>query len=63
MLVNSQNTINMALYEKLNFDFIHDIAPIVWIDKVPLVMEVNPVAAGQERPPNSSPTRRPIQAS
>lgn len=42
LLVNSQNTINMALYEKLNFDFVRDIAPIVWIDKVPLVMEVNP---------------------
>jgi tripartite-type tricarboxylate transporter receptor subunit TctC len=42
MLVNSQNTINMALYEKLNFDFIRDIAPVAWIAKVPLVMEVNP---------------------
>jgi tripartite-type tricarboxylate transporter receptor subunit TctC len=42
MLVNSQNTINMALYEKLNFDFVRDIAPVAWIANVPLVMEVNP---------------------
>jgi tripartite-type tricarboxylate transporter receptor subunit TctC len=41
-LVNSQNTINMALYEKLNFDFQKDIAPIGMVERVPLVMEVNP---------------------
>jgi tripartite-type tricarboxylate transporter receptor subunit TctC len=42
LLVNAQNTINNALYEKLNFNFLHDIVPIVGIDRVPLVMEVNP---------------------
>jgi tripartite-type tricarboxylate transporter receptor subunit TctC len=42
LLVNSQNTINQALYAKLNFDFLRDIAPIAGIDLVPLVMEVNP---------------------
>jgi len=41
-LVNSQNTINVALYEKLNFDFQKDIAPIGLVELVPLVMEVNP---------------------
>src|SRR5215831_9942357 len=42
LLVNAQNTINSALYEKLNFNFLRDIAPVAGIDKVPLVMEVHP---------------------
>jgi len=42
LLINSQNTINAALYTKLNFDFVHDIAPIALVDRVPLVMEVHP---------------------
>jgi tripartite-type tricarboxylate transporter receptor subunit TctC len=42
LLVNAQNTINAALYYKLNFDFLKDIVPIGGIDLVPLVMEVNP---------------------
>jgi len=40
--VNSQNTINEALFPNLPFDFVRDIEPIAGIDKVPLVMEVNP---------------------
>jgi tripartite-type tricarboxylate transporter receptor subunit TctC len=42
LLVNSQNTINEALFPDLPFDFVRDIAPIAGIDRVPLVMEVNP---------------------
>jgi tripartite-type tricarboxylate transporter receptor subunit TctC len=42
LLVNAQNTINAALYDKLNFDFLRDIMPVGGIDLVPLVMEVNP---------------------
>ena len=42
LLVNSQNTINEALFPNLPFDFVRDIEPIAGIDKVPLVMEVNP---------------------
>jgi tripartite-type tricarboxylate transporter receptor subunit TctC len=42
LLINSQNTINAALFAKLNFDFVHDIAPIALVHRVPLVMEVNP---------------------
>jgi tripartite-type tricarboxylate transporter receptor subunit TctC len=42
LLVNAQNTINAALYDKLNFDFLRDITPVGGIDLVPLVMEVNP---------------------
>jgi tripartite-type tricarboxylate transporter receptor subunit TctC len=40
--VNSSNLVNATLYEKLPYDFIRDIAPIAGIDRVPLVMEVNP---------------------
>ena len=42
LLVNSQNTINSALYDKLTFDFVRDIAPVAGIDRVALIMEVNP---------------------
>ncbi len=42
LVMNSQNTINAALYTNLNFDFVRDIAPIALVDRVPLVMEVNP---------------------
>jgi tripartite-type tricarboxylate transporter receptor subunit TctC len=42
LLINSQNAINVALYEKLNFDFVRDIAPVGMVESVPLVMEVHP---------------------
>jgi len=42
LLVNSQNTINAALFPNLPFDFVRDIAPIAGIFRVPLVMEVLP---------------------
>ncbi len=42
LLVNSSNTINATLYDKLNFDFIRDIAPISEIARFSFVMEVNP---------------------
>ena len=38
----ASNVINASLYEKLNFDFVHEIAPIASISRVPLVMVVNP---------------------
>jgi tripartite-type tricarboxylate transporter receptor subunit TctC len=41
-VVNSQNAINMALYEKLSFDFQTDIAPVGRVEGVPLVMEIHP---------------------
>jgi tripartite-type tricarboxylate transporter receptor subunit TctC len=40
LLVNAQNTINAALYDKT--DFVHEIAPVAGVFRVPLVMEVNP---------------------
>jgi tripartite-type tricarboxylate transporter receptor subunit TctC len=39
--LTSSNAINATLYEKLNFDFIRDIAPVASIVLVPSVMEVN----------------------
>jgi tripartite-type tricarboxylate transporter receptor subunit TctC len=50
LLINSQNTINAALYTKLHFDFVRDIAPIALVDRVPLVMEVNPSFPAQTVP-------------
>src|SRR5262245_22863885 len=42
LLVNSQNAINVALYEKLSFDFVRDIAPVGRVQSVPLIMEAHP---------------------
>jgi len=42
LLVTQSNAINATLYENLNFNFIHDIAPVASISRGPLVMEVNP---------------------
>jgi len=40
--VSSANAISATFYEKLNFNFIRDIAPVAGIIRGPLVMEVNP---------------------
>ena len=42
LLVSAANAINATLYDKLNFNFIRDIAPVASISRVPLVMAVNP---------------------
>src|SRR5262247_1325070 len=42
LLVGAPNAINATLYEKLNFNFIRDIAPVCGIIRVPLIMEVHP---------------------
>jgi tripartite-type tricarboxylate transporter receptor subunit TctC len=41
-LANTANAINATLYEKLNFNFLSDIAPVASIARTPGVMEVNP---------------------
>jgi tripartite-type tricarboxylate transporter receptor subunit TctC len=41
--VTTSNTVNAALYDNLNFDFIHDIAPVAGIVSGTGVMEVNPL--------------------
>jgi tripartite-type tricarboxylate transporter receptor subunit TctC len=42
LLVGAWNAINATLYDKLNFNFIRDIAPVAGIIRLPQVMEVNP---------------------
>jgi tripartite-type tricarboxylate transporter receptor subunit TctC len=40
--VTSSNAVNVTFYDKLNFNFMSDIAPVAGIIRVPFVMEVNP---------------------
>ena len=42
LLLSSPNAINATMYEKLNFNFIRDIAPVASLVRLPQVMEVNP---------------------
>jgi tripartite-type tricarboxylate transporter receptor subunit TctC len=42
LLAGTTSAINATLYDKLNFNFMHDIAPVASIMRVPNVMEVNP---------------------
>ena len=42
LMVGATNAINATLYDKLNFNFIRDIAPVAGIIRVPLVMVVHP---------------------
>jgi tripartite-type tricarboxylate transporter receptor subunit TctC len=42
LLVNTANTSNAALYDKRNFNFIRDIAPVTGIGREPYVMLVHP---------------------
>jgi tripartite-type tricarboxylate transporter receptor subunit TctC len=42
LMISSSNMINGSLYEKLNYNFIRDIAPVAGVASVPLVMEVHP---------------------
>lgn len=43
LLVSTSTAINVTVYENLNFNLIHDIAPVGGIVRVPLVMVVNPL--------------------
>jgi tripartite-type tricarboxylate transporter receptor subunit TctC len=42
LMVSPPNAINATLYDKLNFNFLRDIAAVASIARVPNVMEVNP---------------------
>jgi tripartite-type tricarboxylate transporter receptor subunit TctC len=42
LMVLATNAINATLYDKLNFNFIRDIAPVASINRVPQVIDVNP---------------------
>ncbi len=41
-LTNISNAVNAALYEKLSFDFMRDMAPVVGISRAPVILAVNP---------------------
>jgi tripartite-type tricarboxylate transporter receptor subunit TctC len=62
LMATPANAVNAALYDKLNFNFIRDVAPVARIAYTPLVVVVHPtVPSGPFR--SSSPTPRPIRAS
>ena len=50
LLVHALNAINATLYDKLNFNFIRDIAPVAGIMVVPNVMVVNPSVPAKSVP-------------
>jgi tripartite-type tricarboxylate transporter receptor subunit TctC len=41
LMLSSSHTFNATLYDKLNYNFVRDIAPVAGITQVPSVMEVN----------------------
>ena len=50
LLVGSPNAINATLYEKLNFNFVRDIAPVASFMRSALVMVVNPSVPAKTLP-------------
>jgi tripartite-type tricarboxylate transporter receptor subunit TctC len=50
LLASGVNAINATLYDKLNFNFIRDIAPVAGIIRVPNVMAVNPSVTARSVP-------------
>jgi tripartite-type tricarboxylate transporter receptor subunit TctC len=50
LMVSTPNAINATLYEKLNFNFIRDIAPVAAITLVPNVMVVHPSVPAKSVP-------------
>jgi tripartite-type tricarboxylate transporter receptor subunit TctC len=50
LLVAPPNAINATLYERLNFNFIRDIAPVASISRVPLVMVAHPSVPAKTLP-------------
>src|SRR5262245_45943274 len=50
LLITSTNAINATLYDRLNFDFLRDIAPVAGIMRVPSVMVVNPSVPAKSVP-------------
>ena len=47
LLATVPNAVNASLYEKLNFNFIRDIAPVAGVIRVPMVLLVNPAVPAQ----------------
>jgi tripartite-type tricarboxylate transporter receptor subunit TctC len=50
LMVGSFNTINAMLYDKLNYNFIRDIAPVASVMRYPYVMVVNPSVPAKSVP-------------
>lgn len=50
LLVSVANTVNATLYERLNFNFIRDIAPVAGLIRGPLAMDLNPSVAATTVP-------------
>jgi tripartite-type tricarboxylate transporter receptor subunit TctC len=50
LLVTPANASNGTLYDNLSFDFIHDIAPVASIGRLPYVMVVNPLVPAKTVP-------------
>jgi len=50
LVVATPNAINATLYDKLNFNFIHDIAPVAAVMRVPNLMVVHPSVPAQTVP-------------
>jgi tripartite-type tricarboxylate transporter receptor subunit TctC len=50
LLCGTPNTINGAVFQKMSFNFVRDIAPVAGIARVPNVMEVHPSVPAQTVP-------------
>jgi tripartite-type tricarboxylate transporter receptor subunit TctC len=50
LLVGPANAINASLFDKLEFDFVRDIAPVASLTREPLVMLLNPSVPAQSGP-------------
>jgi tripartite-type tricarboxylate transporter receptor subunit TctC len=61
LLIPPDSAINATLYDKLNFNFVRDIAPVAGVFRGAYVMVVNPSVRPRQFP-SSSPMPRPIQA-
>src|SRR5256885_16903510 len=50
LLVGGFNAVNATFYDKLNYNFIRDIAPVASIIRTPFVMAVNPTGPANTVP-------------
>ena len=50
LFVSTANAINATLYDKLNFNFVRDIAPVAPIVRFPYIMVVNPSVPAKTLP-------------
>jgi hypothetical protein len=48
LLVNQTNAVNATLYDKLNYNFIRDIAPVAGISREPNVSGGKSILSGQD---------------